>query len=292
MNTITKCFFLALLLSQFACTTPTVESIGGINLYVKFDKNLADSSIIKTAEKIKERIGKTTSKAEHITYKVNGSEVVFQLPGLMDKSSINNLATWDRMMRLCYSVEKSDIINIRNELGEFMYLAGGNKPYKSSSIIGLVREEHMYKVDSVMSEESFRQKFPMVKKSYWGVKKMEGKAALFMEAKDSPYIDEHMFQSISAYKSEDEGALSLELLPEYSDRIGSLTGNDSTFLLHIFHDEVYISKIIKPHITEPKFSMAGAFTTKDALILSTIWNTEEIEDNFEVEKLELIPTPE
>ena len=140
-----------------------------------------------------------------------------------------------------------------------------------------------------MKTNPFKEKFPEVRDYYWGVKKMEEMSALFMESSSSAFITEDMFSELEGYASEDntEGVFSLQLKEEFSDRIGQLTGNDSVYLLHIFHREVYISKIIKPHITQTNFQMAGAFSIAEAEALGAIWNGEEIQPGVKIVGLEL-----
>lgn len=274
-------FFLML-----SCGAPTVKNIGGTILKVEY----TGQDINNTATTLTERLSILSPTPENITSSINGKVIQFELPSVFDTTMIRSLVEWDRGFRLCRGLDPSVKLRIKKELADFIKTSEKIKPYKPTSMIGLVTDSQQKEVIAKITSKAFKEKFPEVRDYYWGVKKMEGMSALFMESSSSAFITEDMFADIYGYASDDdtEGVFDLELNSVYSDRIGQLTGNDSVYLLHIFHREVYISKIIKPHITQTKFGMSGAFSVAEAEALGAIWNGEEIVPGAKVVSLEVL----
>ena len=274
-------FFLML-----SCGAPTVKNIGGTILKVEY----TGEDISNTVTTLTERLSILSTTPENMTASIDGKVIQFELPSVFDTTMIRSLVEWDRGFRLCRGLDPSVKLRVKKELAAFIQTSEKIKPYKPSSMIGLVTDSQRKKVIAKITSKAFKEKFPEVRDYYWGVKKMEGMSALFMESSSSAFITEDMFSDIYGYASDDnsEGVFDLELNTVYSDRIGQLTGNDSVYLLHIFHREVYISKIIKPHITQTKFGMSGAFSVAEAEALGAIWNGEEIEPGAKVVSLEVM----
>lgn len=271
---------------MLSCGGPSVKNTGGIILKVE----CADQSAGRIATNLTERLSVLSQNPENITASITDHVIEYELPGVFDTAMVRSLVEWDRSFRLCRGLNPSEIVSIRKELGNLVSLSEKMKPYKPTSMIGLVSDQHRNKVIAKITSKAFKEKFPAVRDYYWGVKEMEGKSALFMESSSSAFITEDMFSELEGDATEDEteGVFSLQLKEEYSDRIGQLTGNDSVYLLHVFHREVYISKIIKPHITRPNFGMLGAFSVAEARALGAIWNSEEIQPGVKVVSMEVL----
>ena len=269
-----------------SCGAPSVKNIGGTILKVEYP----GQNINSTATTLTERFSVLSAAPENITSSITGSVIQFELPAVFDTAMVRSLVEWDRSFRLCRGLDPSVKVRVRKELEEFITISKKIKPYKPSSMIGLVTDSQRKEVIAKITSKAFKEKFPEVRDYYWGVKKMEGMSALFMESSSSAFITEDMFSDLYGYASDDdtEGVFDLELNKVYSDRIGQLTGNDSVYLLHIFHREVYISKIIKPHITQTNFQMAGAFSVLEAEALGAIWNGEEIAPGVKILSLEVL----
>lgn len=281
-----KHVFLLLCLSFFmiACSAPSLESNGGIELTLKINASDSQSASI---EAISKRFKKVVPFPETVSPTISGDEVTLNLVEFTDTETVRQLSVWNRNMLLCYAVPKHLQKEIRVFLEAYLSYVDSDKPFKQSSMIGLVDETQKEMVNELIKSEEFKNRFPSVGEVFWGNKKMESKYALFLSDRNSTKIDEGMFDSIEPFASKDgkDGILGLKLLPDYADRIGKLTGNDSTYLLHILHDEVYISKIIEPHITDPSFSMSGAFSPQDALVLATIWNSPDLKNEVDVKSM-------
>lgn len=271
---------------MLSCGAPSVKNIGGTLLKVEY----TGQNISSVATTLAERFSILSAAPENNTSSITGNLIQFELPTVSDTAMVRSLVEWDRSFRLCRGLDPSVKLRIRAELGDLITISEKTKPYKPSSMIGLVTDSKRKEVIAKISSKAFNEKFPEVRDFYWGVKKMEGMSALFMESSSSAFITEGMFSDLYGYASDDdtEGVFDLELNIVYADRIGQLTGNDSIYLLHIFHREVYISKIIKPHITQTNFGMSGAFSVLEAEALSAIWASEEIQPDAKVVGLELL----
>lgn len=268
-----------------SCGAPTVKNIGGIILKVE----CTDQNISGIATSLEERLSVLSATPENITASIDDKIIQFELPAVFDTTMVRSLVEWDRSFRLCRGLDPSVKLRVRAELASFINISEKTKPYKPSSMIGLVTDNKRKEVIAKITSKTFKEKFPEIRNYYWSVKKMEGMSALFMESSSSAFITEDMFSDIGGYPNDDhtEGEFELELKNVYSDRIGQLTGNDSVYLLHIFHKEVYISKIIKPHITRINFGMSGAFSVLEAEALGAVWASEEIQPGVKVVGLEL-----
>jgi hypothetical protein len=269
-----------------ACTSPSLQNNGGTKLTLTAPEGSSQSS---TVEVLTQRFKKLIPYPETIVPFMSGNIVEIALVEYKDTTTIRQLSTWRRDLLLVYAVPKSQQSEMREYLDAYLTYSDKEEPFKSSSMIGLVDSEQKSDVSKAISSENFRTMFPCVGIAYWGNVKVDGKEALFLSDKTSPYIDTDMFESVEPFADKEgiEGILSLKLLPDYSERIGQLTGNDSTYLLHILRDEVYISKIIEPHITNPSFSMSGAFSPQDALVISTLWNSGKLEDKVIINSMDL-----
>jgi hypothetical protein len=271
-----------------SCKLPTLENVGGTIIEIESSEEISD----ETAEVIVDRLEYFSTNHEYVMYESHGNSIIVDGVGINDTASIKELVERDRMMKVVYAVSPQYYKNIREYLKSYITKPTKTRPYKKSSMIGLVNLGDEALIDSIISSPAFKTRFPDAGDHNYGVKLMEGKKALFIQDANSPFMDQSMFSNIEPQKDPKkviEGALSLELKPEYADRIGNLTGNDSTYLLHLFHDEVYISKIIKPHITSPSFSMAGAFTTRDVMVHAVLWLSEDIDQDLKVKSLKGIP---
>jgi len=279
-NLVVNFSILMVLFLVLSCGGPTVKNLGGIILKVEY----TGQNINNVESNLAKRLSVLSATPENITSSISGNFIQFELPSMFDTAMVRSIVSWDRSFRLCRGLDPSVKIRVRNELADLINFSEKEKPYKPSSMIGLVTDSNRNEVIAKINSKSFKEKFPAVRDYYWGVKKMEGMSALFMESSNSAFITEDMFSDIYGYASDDEteGVFDLELNKVYSDRIGQLTGNDSVYLLHIFHQEVYISKIIEPHITQTNFQMAGAFSVSEAKALGAIWNGEEIEPGVKV----------
>lgn len=280
-------FYILCIALLSACKLPTLENVGGTLIEIKSDKEISD----EIAEVIVERLEYISSHPDYVMYESLGNRILIDGVGITDTTAIMQLVNRDRMMKVIYAVNKQYYKDIKSYLGNLITSATKNRPYKKSSTIGLVDINNISLIDSILLSAEFKNKFPYAGTHNYGVKLMEGKKALFIQDANSPYMDQTMFKEITPRKDPKkvgEGALSLELREEYADRIGKLTGNDSTYLLHLFHDEVYISKIIEPHITSPSFGMAGAFTPQDVLIHAVLWNTKDINQEIKISSLKHI----
>jgi len=271
---------------MLSCGAPTVKNIGGIILKVEYP----GQNISSVATNLEERLSALSPAPENITSSITGNLIEFELPAVFDTAMVRSLVAWDRSFRLCRGLDPSVQVRVRAELADLINLSEKTKPYKPSSMIGLVTDNQRKEVITKITSTTFKEKFPEIRDYYWGVKRMEGMSALFMESSSSAFLTEDMFSDIYGYASDDntEGVFDLELNKVYADRIGQLTGNDSVYLLHIFHRAVYISKIIKPHITQTNFQMAGAFSVSEAKALGAIWNGEELPSGVKIVGLELV----
>jgi len=271
---------------MLSCNVPTVENLGGTILKIQ-----TDSQNIKTTEvTLKDRFSSFLDDPENMTSSIDGNIILLEFPGLFDTTMIRSMVEWDRSFRLCRGLDPSVQIKVRKHLSELLNISEKVKPYKPTSMVGLVSDNNQKKVIDKISSEEFKQQFPEVRDYYWGVKKMEGMSALFMESSSSAFITEDMFSQLEGFASEDEteGIFSLQLKEEYGERIGQLTGNDSIYLLHVFHREVYISKIIEPHITRVNFGMSGAFTVAEAKALGALWASEDIDQEVKIIALDTV----
>ena len=270
-----------------SCKLPTLENVGGILIEIESEKEIPD----ELAEIIVERFEYFSTQPDYVMYESHGNKIIIDGVGISDTASIKELINRDRMMKVVYAVDKKYYKDIKSYLGDLISEPTKNRPYKKSSMIGLVRLENIDAVNQILSSSEFKEKFPKAGTHNYGVKLMEGQKALFIQDATSPFMDQTMFKEIIPRKDPKkvgEGALSLELKDEYADRIGKLTGNDSTYLLHLFHNEVYISKIIEPHITSPSFGMSGAFTPRDVMVHAVLWNTEDISQELKISKIKNI----
>lgn len=269
-----------------SCTAPSLQNNGGTKLTLTIPEGSSQSASVQV---LTQRFKKIVPYPETVVPFISGDIVEIPLVEYKDTTSIRQLSTWGRDLLLVYAVPKSQQNKVREYLDTYLSYSDKEKPFKSSSMIGLVDSEQKSDVLKAISSEDFSTMFPSVGMAYWGNVAVDGKEALFLTDKTSPYIDADMFESVEPFADKEgiEGILGLKLLPDYSERIGQLTGNDSTYLLHILHDEVYISKIIEPHITNPSFSMSGAFTPQDALVISTLWNTAKLEDEVIINSMDL-----
>jgi len=285
-NLVVNFAILMVLFLMLSCGAPSVKNIGGTTLKVEY----RGENINSVATTLEERLSVLSPTPENITASITGTIIQFELPTVFDTAMVRSLVEWDRSFRLCRGLDPSVKVRVRAELGDLINISEKIKPYKPSSMIGLVTDSQRNAVIAKITSKAFKEKFPEIRDYYWGVKKMEGMSALFMESSSSAFITEDMFSDLYGYASDDntEGVFDLELNKVYADRIGQLTGNDSVYLLHIFHREVYISKIIKPHITQTNFQMAGAFSVTEAEALGAIWNGEEIEPGVKVVSLDVL----
>jgi len=285
-NLVVNFAILMVLFLMLSCGAPSVKNIGGTTLKVEY----RGENINSVATILEERLSVLSTTPENITASITGTIIQFELPSVFDTTMVRSLVEWDRSFRLCRGLDPSVKVRVRAELADLINISEKIKPYKPSSMIGLVTDSQRDEVITKITSKSFKEKFPEVRDYYWGVKKMEGMSALFMESSSSAFITEDMFSDLYGYASDDntEGVFDLELNKVYADRIGQLTGNDSVYLLHIFHQEVYISKIIKPHITQLNFQMAGAFSVLEAEALGAIWNGEEIPPGVKVVGLDVL----
>ena len=282
-------FYLYLLISCFfivSCSSPTIDSVGGTIINIESTQQINE----RDAKTVVSRLKAISEYDDYIDYSIEKNKISINGIGIADTTSARQLIERSRMLKVVYAIPPSSYEPIRAFLGEYISSPIKEKPYKSSSLIGLVSQADLPKIKEYLNSPEFKSQFPEAGQFNFGVKLMEGKKALFIQDSSSPFMDESMFEQIGAYEDPDtgEGNLSLKLLESYADRIGKLTGNDSTYLLHLFHDEVYISKIIKPHITSPAFGMAGAFTTEDVIVLSTLWNSNELEQDLTIKSMQLI----
>ncbi|MDA9773518.1 hypothetical protein N9B82_01060 [Saprospiraceae bacterium] len=277
-------------LAMISCAEKTLESEGGTRLKVEFKGDAGEMAVQDAATILQGRLANLTETNYPIYVEAEGNMLSFDILGLAKTAGVKELVEWDRSMKLSYAINPSSYEPIRAFLADYVENVTDDKPYKASSMIGMVAAKDLEAVEGILNSEEFKNTFPEIGKYYWGEEKMDEKSALFCEAADTPFINESMFKKIGAFASKDgkDGILSLELLPEFTDRIGKLTGNDSTYLLHSFHNEVYISKIIKPHITSANFSMLGAFSPNDALVLSTLWNSEPLDGVFTVKSMAIV----
>lgn len=271
---------IAISLLLFSCEIPSLETAGGTKILLSSTEDITK----ETAQTIVDRLLIFSSDPEFINYEIEGKKLTVKAVGVKDQDAITSVIQRDRMMKVTYAVPPSSYKPIAKYLNKYVVAPTTKLPYKPKSCIGLVAEKDKDDVLKLINSTEFETAFPEAGKAYFGIKKMEGKYALFIEDANSPAMTETMFEEIGAYRGKDpgEGQLSLTLKDEFADRIGKLTGNDSTYLLHIFHEQVYISKIIEPHITDPSFGMAGAFSTKDVMILSSLWNTENLKQNLKI----------
>ena len=271
---------IAISLLLFSCDIPSLETVGGTKIILSSTKDITE----ETAQTIVDRLLIFSSDPEFIDYEIDGKNLTIKAVGVKDQEAIKSVIQRDRMMKVIYAVPPSSYKPIATYLKKYVVAPTTKLPYKPKSSIGLVEEKNKDAVMELIKSPEFHTAFPKTGKAYFGIKKMEGKYALFIEDANSPAMTETMFEEIGAYRGKDpgEGQLSLTLKDKFADRIGRLTGNDSTYLLHIFHDQVYISKIIEPHITDPSFGMAGAFSTKDVMILSSLWNTEDLKQDLTI----------
>ncbi len=269
-----------------ACKAPSLESVGGTRISIEGKENIKE----QTAHTIINRLKPFSTYPDAIQYTIENNILTIEGVGIEDKQSIKEIISRDRMMKVVYAVSPSNYQNIRTYLGDLIEDAAAEKPYKASSMIGLVSEENQKEVEAILESEAFKTQFPAAGQYNYGVKSVNDKKALFIQDSGSPYMDQVMFEKIIGYedKEKGEGALSLQLKEEYADRIGRLTGNDSTYLLHLFHDEVYISKIINPHITSPSFGMAGAFTPRDVLVHAALWNSKDLDQEIALKTVETV----
>jgi len=269
-----------------ACTSPSLQNNGGTKLTLTVPEGSSQSS---TVEVLTQRFKKLVPYPETVVPFMSGNIVEIPLVEYTDTTTIRQLSTWRRDLLLVYAVPQSQQSEIREYLDAYLTYSDKEKPFKSSSMIGLVKSEQKTEVIKTLNSKNFRNLFPSVGMAYWGNVAVDGKEALFLSDKTSQYIDADMFESVEPFADKEgiEGILGLKLLPDYSERIGQLTGNDSTYLLHLLHDEVYISKIIEPHITNPSFSMSGAFTPQDALVIPALWNSDKLEDEVIINSMDL-----
>lgn len=280
---------LFLLIFFISCSAPSIESEGGAKFSIQCNTDVLES----TKSLLETRFAAISESPQHIKSSVENDLIHFELPAVTDSSAVRQLVEWDREFRLCRGLDPSVLERVRMALAEYISIPEKKKPYKPGSMIGLVSDNQRQSILDLIDSESFKSAFPEVRNHYWGVKKMDGKSALFMEASSSAFITGEMFEDLQGFASQDEteGVFSLQLKGDYSDRIGNLTGNDSTYLLHIFHDEVYISKIIVPHITQTNFGMSGAFSIMDAKILGALWASEDLDESVKLTKIELVKKP-
>ncbi len=269
-----------------ACGGPTVQNTGGTILKIQCPKE----NISTTQNKLLERLSTLSAAPENITSSITGDVIKIELPAVFDTTTVRSLVAWDRSFRLCRGLDPSVQRRVRTHLKNFLNIPEKTKPYKPSSMIGLVADDQREAVIANISSQAFKEQFPEVRNYYWGAKKMDGRNALFMESSSSAFISEDMFSRLEGYASKDnsEGEFGLQLKDDYADRIGQLTGNDSVYLLHIFHQEVYISKIIEPHITQPNFGMSGAFSVAEAKALGAIWASENLDPAVKIVSLNLV----
>jgi len=268
----------------FSCGIPTIETVGGTKINLTSPTPISE----ETAEILLDRLWMFSKHGDYLTYNIEDNNLTINAVGVSDQESIKELLAWNRMMKVVHAIPTSSYPEIRNTLSKYISTPSTKLPYKPTSLIGLVDKENKTRVLELINSTEFQSNFPKAGRAYFGIKKMEGKYALFIEDKTSVSMTEDMFKTIVAQEDtkNKEGRLSLELKEEYSENIGKLTGNDSTYLLHIFHDEVYISKIIKPHITSPSFGMAGAFSRRDVMVLSSIWNADELSQQLDLVAME------
>ena len=285
-NLVANFAILMVLFLMLSCGGPSIKNIGGIILKVEYP----GQNISSIETNLENRLSVLSATPENITSSVTGNVIQFELPSVFDTTMVRSLVEWDRSFRLCRGIDPFVKVRVREELANLINISEKIKPYKPSSMIGLVTDRNRKEVIAKISSKAFKEKFPEVRDYYWGVKKMEEMSALFMESSSSAFITEDMFSELEGYASEDntEGVFSLQLKEEFSDRIGQLTGNDSVYLFHIFHREVYISKIIKPHITRPNFGMSGAFSVSEAKALGAIWASEDIEPTVKILSLDVL----
>lgn len=269
-----------------ACTSPSLQNNGGTKLTLTIPESSSQSASV---EVLTQRFKKIVPYPETVVPFIAGDIVEIPLVEYTDTMTTRQLATWSRDLLLVYAVPKTQQSEIREYLDTYLTYPDKEKPFKCSSMIGLVDSEQKSDVLKAINSKDFRTMFPSVGMTFWGNVAVDGKEALFLSDKTSQIIDADMFESVEPFADKEgiEGILGLKLLPDYSERIGQLTGNDSTYLLHILHDEVYISKIIEPHITNPSFSMSGAFTPQDALVISALWNSGNLEDEVIINSIDL-----
>ncbi len=281
-------FIIFCLTFLFSCKLPTLDNVGGVLIEIESDTEISD----EVAEILVDRLEYMSTHPDYVMYESQGNKIIVDGVGIDDTVSVKELVERNRMMKVVYAVEPSVKIEIQQYLKNFISKPTKTRPYKKSSLIGLVEKDNISTIDSLLSSEVFKSKFPSAGTYNYGVKLMEGKKALFIQDANSPYMDQNMFEEITPHndpKKVGEGVLSLKLKDQYSDKIGQLTGNDSTYLLHLFHDEVYISKIIKPHITSPSFGMGGAFTPRDVLVHTILWLSQDIDQEIKVKSIKEIP---
>jgi len=269
-----------------ACGAPTIQNTGGTIVKIQ----CSDQDISITGSNLLERLSILSDEPENIDISITDQVIQFDLPAVFDTTMVRSLVEWNRSFRLCRGLNPSVQNRVSAYLADLINIPKKAKPYKPSSMIGLVADSQRKTVAAKISDKAFKEQFPEVRNYYWGAKKMDGKSALFMESSSSAFITEDMFSQLEGYASEDnsEGVFSLQLEEEYGDRIGQLTGNDSVYLLHIFHQEVYISKIIEPHITQTNFGMSGAFSVAEAKALGAIWASEDLDSGVKIIDLELV----
>ncbi len=283
------CFGFISILFFSSCEAPTVETVGGTIVKIR-----GGNQVIKASQDILEaRLSVLTKDPETIVTTLQGDVITIALPAVFDTSMVRSLIEWDRSFRLCHGLDPSIKTKVQESLSSVISIPTKKKPYKPSSMIGLVDDHNQEEVIRRITSPPFKKQFPEVRDYYWGAKKMDGKLALFMESSNSAFITEEMFQQFEGYAdlTKKEGAFALHLKSEYEDHIGQLTGNDSTYLLHIFHKEVYISKIIEPHITQPNFGMSGAFSIIEAKALGAIWANSELKTPLTIISLERVAAP-
>lgn len=282
-------FFFLLLCFGFlcSCSGPSLESTGGTEIELSSSQSINADDITSLVDRLKN----FSSHPDAISFVVEGNNAKILAVGVTDTLSVKELITRGRMLKVVHAVPPSSYKKIQKYLSEYISSPSGDKPYKSKSMIGLVDDNNMAKVNEILASAEFKSMFPEAGQANFGVKKMNGKNALFIQDANSAVMDENMFEHLSAHEDSEtgEGTFSLKLKDDYTDRISKLTGNDSTYLLHLFHDEVYISKIIKPHITSPSFGMAGAFTKRDAMVLAAIHNSAEVSTDLQLKKMLVHP---
>lgn len=286
------CYFLLFILISLllSCKEPSLEKDGGIRLTIAAKEDISQSDFQKTKAVLKERLASISPFPEHVSIIEDNNQLQYNIPGLQDTAAVRQLTERNRMMRLAHAIPTRDFPAIREYLSDYITVPKSKKPYKPESMIGLVSYANQAKLEEILNSQDFREAFPQVANHYYGVKSMDSKLALFLEVDGSAIIDERMYAKVDVYEGEDpeEGIMTLLLNEDYATSLGPLTGNDSTYLLHIFHDEVYISKIIVPYIEGPAFSMSGAFSPRDVEVLTTIWKHDPLPISINVKEMELM----
>lgn len=268
----------------FACQSDqksiqvTVSSNDGMTSISENDSNI-----------LKGRLTELTNSS--ISVKEEDGIIMFTIPEYKDTSAVRQVLERSRMLKLFHSIPPKEIDQMKVYLAKYdVEQPTIDKPYKSKSTVGLLPISKKREFEKILFSPDFEEKFSDSLSIYYGAQQMENKLAIFMGEESQNYIDENMFTKVSRYQGEnpEEGIFYLELKEEFADRLGPLTGNDSTYLLHVLDNEVYISKIIEPYIEGPIFSMSGVFTPQEVEIFSALWNSEDLETPVQVRHIEII----